>query len=158
MTRHTQANGPESPRPALRGEDGYSLLEILIALAIIAVIATLVGPRLFGQLDRAKVTAAKAQIQMLETSLDTMRLDLGRYPSAEEGLSLLVAPPSEEAARQRWFGPYIDGELPLDPWDRPYLYAAPRLSGQRAAVYSYGADGEEGGTGLDADLGHVEAH
>jgi general secretion pathway protein G len=137
-------------RATRKTRSGYSLMEVLIAVAIIAVLATLVGPRLLGQLDRSKVTAATTQIRMIETALDTMRLDIGRYPTEEEGLGLLQTP--NEAVSAMWTGPYLDGGLPADPWGRPYQY---RVGGgsDRGQVFSYGADGQEGGSGLDADIG-----
>lgn len=135
---------------------GYSLLEILVVLAIMAVLAALVAPRFMGQLDRSKVTAAQTQVQALRSALDVMYLDLGRYPSAEEGLDLLVSPPSDSRLAARWFGPYIEGGLPVDPWGNDYVYEPPmtNLEGQRVPpiVLSLGADGERGGTGLDADI------
>lgn len=137
-------------RATRKTRSGYSLMEVLIAVAIIAVLATLVGPRLLGQLDRSKVTAATTQIRMIETALDTMRLDIGRYPTEEEGLGLLQTP--SESVSAMWTGPYLDGGLPQDPWGRPYQY---RVGGgsDRGQVFSYGADGQEGGSGLDADIG-----
>lgn len=131
---------------------GYSLMEILVAVAIIAVLATLVAPRLFGQLDRSRVTAAETQIRMIETSLDTMRLDIGRYPTASEGLSLLYRP--SETTTSLWAGPYFDEELPSDPWGNAYRYSPPGEGESRGRVYSYGADNEPGGQGLDADIGN----
>lgn len=133
-----------------RTRSGYSLMEVLIAVAIIAVLATLVGPRLLGQLDRSKVTAAQTQIRMIETSLDTMRLDIGRYPTQDEGLALLQTP--TESVSGMWAGPYLDGGLPEDPWGRPYQYRV-GTGTDRGQVFSYGADGEEGGSGNDADIG-----
>lgn len=130
---------------------GYSLMEILVAVAIIAVLATLVAPRLFGQLDRARVTSAEAQIDMLETALDSMRLDIGRYPTTEEGLELLRSPAPDVA--NTWYGPYLDEELPTDPWGNPYRYQAAESQTDRGQVFSLGADNEEGGSGLDADIG-----
>lgn len=138
-------------RLPLRARPGYSLMEILVAVAIIAVLATLVAPRLFGQLDRSRVTAAETQIDMLETALDTMRLDIGRYPTEEEGLALLISP--SEAVEPMWAGPYLDGELPADPWGNPYRYAPAETAADRGQVYSLGADNAEGGSGLDADIG-----
>ena len=140
----------------LRRQAGYSLLEILVVLAIMAVLATLVAPRLFNQVDRSKITTAKAQARSLKTSLDAMRLDMGRYPTAEEGLLLLVSPPVDAAARALWFGPYVDGELPRDPWGNAYRYFPPQTDeagltrGPR--IISYGADNAEGGEGLDQDI------
>lgn len=130
---------------------GYSLMEILVAVAIIAVLATLVAPRLFGQLDRSRVTAAETQIDSLETALDTMRLDLGRYPTREEGLALLLSPTPETEAL--WAGPYLDESLPMDPWGNPYRYAPAADLADRGQVYSLGADNAEGGEGLNADIG-----
>ncbi len=143
MLRHIRRFKP-------RTREGFSLMEVLIAVAIIAVLATLVAPNLFGYLDRSKVTAAQTQIRMIETSLDTMRLDIGRYPTQEEGLALLQTP--TDSVSGMWAGPYLDGGLPEDPWGRPYQYRVGSGS-QRGQVFSYGADGEEGGSGNDSDIG-----
>lgn len=97
---------------------GVTLLEMLAVLIIIAIIAGLVGVRLISQVDRSKSIAAKAQVEMLKSAVESLRVDMGRLPSQEEGLIHLVTPPSSEP---NWFGPYIDGELPADPWGRPYL-------------------------------------
>lgn len=129
---------------------GYSLMEVLIAVAIIATLAALVAPRLFGQLDGSKRTAALTQIRMLETALDTMRLDLGRYPNQEEGLSLLVAPTAESGVN--WNGPYMDGGVPQDPWGTPYQYEAQADLSRRGRVFSFGGDGAPGGEGNNADV------
>ncbi|MHA6288823.1 type II secretion system major pseudopilin GspG [Maricaulis sp. CAU 1757] len=134
-----------------RKRPGYSLMEILVAVAIIAVLATLVGPQLFNQLDRSKVTAAQTQIRMIESALDTMRLDIGRYPSESEGLALLTAP--VEGVQGTWSGPYMDGGLPSDPWGNPYRYLPAPVPGDRGQVVSFGADNAEGGEGLNADIG-----
>lgn len=134
-------------------EDGYSLLEILVVLAIMAVLASVVAPRLFSQVDKANITAAKSQVKALRLALDAYRLDSGRYPTAEEGLTLLVKSPSGGG---RWFGPYIDGELPADPWETPYVYVPSLLdqNGSQLAprVISLGSDRVEGGTGNAADI------
>ncbi|MEO1039969.1 MAG: type II secretion system major pseudopilin GspG [Pseudomonadota bacterium] len=137
--------------PVLRRRPGYSLMEILVAVAIIATLATLVLPQLFRQLDRSSITVAQTQIRMIETSLDTMRLDIGRYPTNEEGLGLLMEP--TEATLAMWNGPYLDGELPTDPWGNPYRYLPAASSADRGQVYSFGADNAEGGQGNDADIG-----
>jgi general secretion pathway protein G len=135
---------------APRAKAGYSLLEILIVLTIIALIAALVGPRLFAQLDRSKVTTARVQVRALETALATMRLDLGRDPTQAEGLDLLVK--ADRNAVAGWSGPYLSGGLPLDPWGHPYVYQAPSDDQQPAAVTSLGSDGKVGGTGNAADI------
>jgi general secretion pathway protein G len=132
-------------------ERGYSLLEVLIVLTIIALIAALVGPRLMAQLDRSKVTAARVQMRSLASALETMRLDIGRYPTTEEGLSLLIDPPRGRSA-ELWRGPYLDGALPADPWGGDYLYAAPEDDFSAPMIASLGADGEEGGEGVAADI------
>ncbi len=141
---------------ARRAARGFSLLEMLVVLAIMGILATLVAPRLFNQVDRSKITAAKAQARSIKTSLDAMRLDLGRYPTAEEGLALLVSPPADPTLRGSWLGPYLDGDLPNDPWGQPYRYEPPRRDDAGFAlkprVFTYGADDEEGGVGLDADI------
>lgn len=133
-----------------RKQAGYSLLEILIVLAIIALIATLVGPRLLGQLDRSKVTAARVQSRAIVSALETMRLDIGRYPTTEEGLvALMTAPTGAEAT---WAGPYLDQAAPADPWGNPYVYAPPSTPESRPRVGSLGADGKEGGDGAAKDI------
>jgi general secretion pathway protein G len=140
-------------------ELGFSLLEMLVVLAIMALVAALVAPRLFNQVDKSKLTVANTQINSIATALDTMRLDIGRYPTESEGLALLVEAPSNEISG--WFGPYLEGDVPADPWGRDYIY---RLAegdqagfATRPYVYSLGADGEEGGSGLDQDLGRQPA-
>ncbi|QYF86437.1 type II secretion system major pseudopilin GspG [Brevundimonas sp. PAMC22021] len=149
-------------RRSLRREvaerEGFSLLEILVVLAIIAMLAAVVGPRLFAQLDRSKTTTARLQIRSIEAALETMRLDIGRLPSQQEGLALLMQGDPEQVAG--WSGPYLDKALPSDPWNRPYIYAPPSAEADgtpgapenRASVASYGADGQEGGQGANADI------
>ncbi|MBJ7485266.1 MAG: type II secretion system major pseudopilin GspG [Brevundimonas sp.] len=139
---------------------GFSLLEILVVLAIIALIAAVVGPRLFAQLDRSKTTTARLQIRALEAALETMRLDIGRLPTEQEGLALLTQADSSQVAG--WSGPYLDKGLPSDPWARPYIYVAPAAtpagaSEDSARVISYGADGAEGGEGANADVNSDQA-
>ncbi|MEM9170550.1 MAG: type II secretion system major pseudopilin GspG [Pseudomonadota bacterium] len=146
-----------SARARRSRQGGFSLIELLVVLAIMAVLASLVGPRLFSQVDRSKVSAAKTQARSLKTSVDALRLDIGRYPTADEGLAVLVNPPADPAAAAAWFGPYIDGELPSDPWGRPFVYTPPatdeRGIRQSPSIRSLGADGRPGGSGLDEDVG-----
>ncbi len=148
MTPHPPRAAARRRRPAAKA--GYSLLEILIVLAIIALIAALVGPRLFAQFDKSKVTAARVQVKSLASSLETMRLDIARYPTAVEGLALLNASPGSGAPN--WSGPYLSGGVPKDPWGHDYAYTPPAAEGQEPKVTSYGADGRPGGTGNAADI------
>ncbi|GJG96675.1 type II secretion system major pseudopilin GspG [Cupriavidus pauculus] len=128
---------------------GFTLLELLVVLVIIGLLASYVGPKYFSQIGKSEVTTAKAQAEAFEKVLDTYRLDVGRYPSTEEGLqALMVAPAS---AGTRWNGPYLKREAPLDPWGRPYIYRAPGAHGEYEVV-SYGKDGESGGSGDNADI------
>lgn len=136
---------------------GFTLLEMIVVLVIIGLIMGLVGPALFGQADKAKVQTAETQVKMLKGALETMRLDLSRYPTTEEGLALLNTAPADSAAAGRWRGPYLDEAVPNDPWDRPYVYRGERSASQGFTLYSLGADGQPGGEGLDADVGYVPA-
>lgn len=132
---------------------GFTLLEILVVLVIIGLIASLVGPRLFTQLEGSQVKVAETQIKMLRGAVETYRLDMGRLPTAEEGLGVLYAKPADPRAAERWRGPYLDEAAPLDPWDNPYQYSIPGREGQGFALYSLGADGAAGGEGNNADIG-----
>lgn len=136
-----------------RRHAGFTLLEMIVVLVIIGLIMGLVGPRLFGQADRARIQTAETQVKMLRGALETMRLDIGRFPSAAEGLALLATAPTDPALTNRWRGPYIDGTVPLDPWDNPYRYELRRSSYAGFSLYSLGADGEPGGEGDGADVG-----
>ena len=134
---------------AARGARGFTLLELLVVIVIIGLLAAYVGPKYFAQLGKSEVTVAKAQIEAFEKSLDTYRLDVGRYPTTEEGLAaLLVAPP---AAGTRWNGPYLKKAVPLDPWGHAYQYRAPGSKGEYDIV-SMGKDGQPGGSGENADI------
>ncbi len=126
---------------------GFTLIELLIVMVIIGLIAALVGPRLFPKLGKGKQSAAKAQIELLGQALDQYRLDVGRYPTTQEGLNALNVNPGVD----RWQGPYLKKELPQDPWGRPYLYQYPGNHGEYD-LYSLGLDGAPGGEGEDADV------
>jgi general secretion pathway protein G len=127
---------------------GFTLLELLVVVAIIGLLAGYVAPRYFGQVGRSEVNAAKAQIDALEKALDQYRLDIGSYPSNELGLNALVTRPPNEA---KWNGPYLRKGVPLDPWGKPYIYKMPGEKGEYDLI-SYGKDGQPGGTGESADL------
>jgi len=145
-----------SPRLLLTtsAQSGFTLIELLIVLVILGMLGGLIGPRLLDRLDRSKVSTAETQVRMLKSALDTMRLDLGRYPTTEEGLDLLVKAPADPAVKARWQGPYLEGGVvPPDPWTVPYKYELTRNPVQPVAIYSLGQDGKPGGEGLDADVG-----
>lgn len=130
-------------------EAGFSLLEVIVVLMIIGLVATLVGPRLFEQFDRSKVTAAEVQMKSLAAALDQMRLDLNRFPNEAEGLEMLVRRPADQ---EGWRGPYLDEDIPKDPWGNDYVYQTPSGSQGRPVLSSLGADGKSGGEGNDADI------
>ena len=125
----------------------------MVVLVILGLLVGLVGPRLFGRVDTSKVRTAETQIKMLRGALQTYRLDIGRFPSSAEGLAALMRPPPEAAAY--WSGPYLEDEVPPDPWNTPYRYQQPADNLQGFALYSLGADSKEGGEGVDADIGYL---
>ena len=128
---------------------GFTLLELLVVIVIIGLLAAYVGPKYFSQLGKSEVTIAKAQIEAFEKSLDTYRLDVGRYPTTDEGLAaLLTAPPTAGA---KWNGPYLKEGVPPDPWGHPYQYKSPGAKSE-FEIISLGRDGQPGGTGEDADI------
>jgi general secretion pathway protein G len=131
------------------GEGGFTLVEILVVITIIGLIMALVGPRVLNYLAESKVKTARIQIQSFASALDLFYLDAGRYPTSAEGLAVLVQPTGGIAA---WNGPYLKGgTLPNDPWGKPYVYRSPGEHGVYDLI-SYGADGQEGGTGTNADI------
>jgi general secretion pathway protein G len=139
----------ETIRRRLRGQGGFTLIEILVVIAIIALIMSLVGPRVLNYLGESKVKAAKIQIQSFGSALDLFNLDVGRYPSTAEGLTALVQSPG---TIPNWNGPYLKGGVvPNDPWGNPYVYRSPGEHGPYD-IMSYGSDGQEGGTGTAADI------
>ncbi|HEX4152462.1 MAG TPA: type II secretion system major pseudopilin GspG [Steroidobacteraceae bacterium] len=127
---------------------GFTLLELLVVMVIIGLLAGFVAPRYFAQVGKSQVKVAKAQIDALDKALDQFRIDVGRYPTTEEGLQALVVAPSNEP---NWGGPYLKKSVPSDPWGRPYLYENPGSHGD-FDLQSYGKDGRPGGTGEDADI------
>ncbi|MES2126771.1 MAG: type II secretion system major pseudopilin GspG [Pseudomonadota bacterium] len=128
---------------------GFTLLELLVVIVIIGLLAAYVGPKYFSQLGKSEVTVAKAQIEAFDKSLDTYRLDVGRYPSTEEGLAALMAAPATATAK--WNGPYLKKGVPLDPWGHPYQYKAPGSKAEYE-ILSLGKDGQPGGDGENADI------
>ncbi|WP_019450092.1 type II secretion system major pseudopilin GspG [Cupriavidus sp. BIS7] len=129
---------------------GFTLLELLVVLLIIAMLAGYVGPKLFGELDKAKVKTAQGQLKAIGDALDRYRLDVGAYPTTEQGLGALLEKPGD--AGTRWHGPYLTREIPADPWGQPYQYTRPGAGGKDFDLMSHGADGKSGGTGYAADV------
>ena len=127
---------------------GFTLLELLVVMVIIGLLAAYVAPRYFSQLGKSEVRSAQAQVAALRSALDTYRLDIGRYPSTEQGLAALLTRPQGVA---RWSGPYLQKALPPDPWGRPYQYKSPGEHGD-FDLFSFGRDGQPGGSGDDADI------
>lgn len=129
-------------------KQGFTLVELLVVMVIIGLLAALVGPRLFGKTEKAKQKAAQAQIENFRTALEAFRLDVGRYPSAAEGLEALRTKPQ---GVENWDGPYLNKAVPLDPWGKPYVYASPGQHGD-FDLASLGADGAPGGEGPNKDV------
>jgi general secretion pathway protein G len=130
-----------------RNQRGFTLVELLVVMVIIGLLAALVAPRLFPKLGKGKQAAAKAQIELLGQALDQYRLDVGAYPTTQEGLNALITNPGVE----KWEGPYLKKNVPMDPWGKPYQYQSPGTHGEYD-LSSYGRDDKPGGEGEDKDL------
>lgn len=131
-------------------ERGFTMIELLVVLVILGLLAGLVGPQFFGKVDSSKVRTAETQVKMLKLALQTYRLDVGTYPDKLDDLQ--VAPSNAE---NYWAGPYLDENIPLDPWNFPYQYRKEGSAQQGYYLYSFGADSAEGGEELNADIGYV---
>lgn len=131
----------------LRSIRGFTLLELLVVVAIIGLLAGYVGPRYFSQLGKSESAVAKAQIEAFSKALDQYRLDVGRFPTTEQGLAVLVSSPGSK----KWNGPYLAKDLPADPWGNAYRYRVPGPKSDYE-ILSYGKDGLPGGNGDDADI------
>ena len=131
-----------------RNEAGFTLLELLVVVLIIGLLASYVGPKYFSQIGKSEATAAKAQVEAYAKAVDNFRLDMGRFPTTEEGLAALTARPADG---DKWNGPYLRKDVVPDPWGHAYLYRAPGTKSE-FEILSYGRDGQPGGTGLDADI------
>ena len=135
-------------RPNARDQAGFTLIELLIVVIILGVLAGLVGPRLFGRVGQSRQAAARVQIELLGAALDQFKLDIGRYPSSQEGLQALQQSPGNAPG---WEGPYLKKEIPRDPWGSPYQYRSPGEHGEYDLV-SLGSDSAAGGDGEAADV------
>ena len=129
-----------------RNNAGFTLIELLIVIVILGLLMSLVAPTMFSKVDSTKTKTAKAQMQMLQTALDTYRLDMGDYPNQ---LGELI-----ESDKAGWDGPYLPKRLPLDPWSNSYSYKSPGPDGQLFLLLSWGKDGQPDGEGAGADVVH----
>jgi len=132
----------------MKDQAGFTLIELIVVVMIIGLLAGLVAPQFMKQSERAEAKTAKAQIELFGTALDTFRLDVGRYPTSQEGLAALMQKPG---GVDRWDGPYLRKDLPPDPWGKPYVYKSPGDHGAYDII-SYGADGVAGGDGNNRDI------
>jgi general secretion pathway protein G len=136
-------------RRRVHGQGGFTLMELLVVLAILGLLMSLVGPRVLSQLGGAKTKTAAIQIKDLEQALEMYKLDVGQFPSTEHGLNALAEKP---AGIVGWNGPYLKSDVPVDPWKREYYYKYPGERGE-LDIFSYGQNGSPGGEGEDADVG-----
>lgn len=128
---------------------GFTLLELLVVVAIIGLLAAYVGPKYFAQIGKSEQVAAKQQIDAFAKAINTLRLNTGRFPTTAEGLQALIARP---AGMNNWSGPYLDKKVPLDPWGKAYVYRFPGTQGRDFDLLSYGSDGQPGGSESAADV------
>jgi len=141
---------PQSPAASRYRLSGFTLLELLVVMVIIGMLAGFVAPKFFAQIGKSETKTARAQLDALEKALDQYRLDVGPYPSTEQGLAALNERP---AGISKWSGPYLKKAVPLDPWGKAYLYKFPGEKGEYD-VFTYAKDGQPGGTGEAEDIGN----
>ena len=132
---------------------GFTLIEIIVVVSIIAILAALIGPQVLGRVDEARVTKAKTDIRSLETALDLYKMDNFKYPTTDQGLEALVTKPDDPSVRNWKMGGYVR-KLSKDPWGADDQYISPGTRGGAYDLYSLGADGQAGGEGTDADIGN----
>ena len=132
---------------------GFTLIEVMVVIAVIAMLAALVGPNVFRNVGAAKDATARSQIELLGAALDSYRLDNGRYPTTAQGLAALRVAPTTDPAPPNWRGPYLRKDVPNDPWGNPYVFLSPGVTNPGAYdLMSLGADGQPGGEGENADI------
>jgi general secretion pathway protein G len=145
----TEQNAPQRKRARRRAAAGVTLIEMLVVVTIIGLFVALVGPKLWSNVDKAKMTAARAQIQNFMAALGTYKLDNGNFPTTEQGLQALRVKPADAT---QWNGPYMPVDVPKDPWGHDYIYKFPGDHGDEPDIVCYGADGQPGGDGINADI------
>jgi len=139
--------------PGSRASRGFTLIELLVVIVVIGILATLVAPNVFRHIGAAKDATARSQIEMLGAALDAYRLDTGRYPTTQQGLTALWTAPATEGPALNWRGPYLRKDVPLDPWRSPYIYKSPAEQSRGGYdLISYGEDGKPGGEGDAGDI------
>lgn len=136
----------------MRRSRGFTLIEIMVVVVILAILGTLVAPQILGRIDEARVTKARNDLRLYQSALDLYRMDNFRYPTTDQGLESLVKKPNDPTVKNWRAEGYVE-QLRKDPWGHDYVYVSPGLNGAPYDLLSYGADGQPGGQGLDADLG-----
>jgi general secretion pathway protein G len=144
----------EMEPPRRQGEKGFTLIELMIVVVILGILATLLIPRIMERPEEARMMKARVDIKTIESALKLYKLDNGTYPTTEQGLLALIKKPESAPLPKQWKeGGYIEEKaVPKDPWDNPYYYVSPAPDGKDYSITSYGADGEPGGTGKNADI------
>jgi general secretion pathway protein G len=138
--------------PAINGQRGFTLIEIMVVVVILGILAALVAPNVISRIDDAQVNRARQDIRAVESALKLYRLDNFKYPTTEQGLEALVTQPSDPSIRNWRQGGYLD-KAPMDPWNNPYQYMYPGQQGE-FDIFTFGADGQPGGEGINADIGN----
>jgi general secretion pathway protein G len=151
------AKVPVTNGRSARSRAGFTLIEILVVIAVLAMLAALVAPNVFQHVGTAKDATARSQIELLGAALDAYRLDNGRYPTTDQGLEALQVQPTLQPVPSNWRGPYLRKAIPPDPWGNPYIYLSPGEVNPRGYdLISLGADGAPGGEGEDVDIASWE--
>jgi general secretion pathway protein G len=136
-----------------KAQNGFTLIEIMVVVVILAVLGALVVPNILGKVDKARVTAAQTDIKSIATALDLYRLDNFKYPTTEQGLQALIKQPADPTITNYPAHGYLQAQnVPKDPWGNPYMYVSPGADGRDYEITSYGADGKPGGEGTNADI------